>query len=94
MLLEFAQVTIFFSGSSLVTKAVLHQLAVCSNRKIFTKGETILPYGGLRTTNTTLTLVFYVELLDSWPGGVLPNILGGGVPHGSQNPDPISDQNI
>ena len=27
-------------------------------------------------------------------GGVLPNILGGGVPHGSQNPDPISDQNI
>ena len=21
-------------------------------------------------------------------------ILGGGVPHGSQNPDPISDQNI
>ena len=28
------------------------------------------------------------------PGGVLPNILGGGVPHGSQNPDPISDQNV
>ena len=26
-------------------------------------------------------------------GGVLPNILGGGVPHG-QNPDPISDQNV
>ena len=23
--------------------------------------------------------------------GVLPKILGGGVPHGSQNPDPISD---
>ena len=28
------------------------------------------------------------------PGGVLPNILGGGVLHGSQNPDPISDQNV
>ena len=33
------------------------------------------------------------------PGGVgvgvvLPNILGGGVPYGSQNPDPISDQNV
>ena len=28
------------------------------------------------------------------PGGVLPNILGGGVPRGSQNPDPISDQNV
>ena len=28
------------------------------------------------------------------PGGVLPKILGGGVPHGSQNPDPISDQNV
>ena len=27
-------------------------------------------------------------------GGVLPKILGGRVPHGSQNPDPISDQNI
>ena len=27
-------------------------------------------------------------------GGVLPNILGGGVPHGSQDPDPISDQNV
>ena len=26
--------------------------------------------------------------------GVLPKILGGGVPYGSQNPDPISDQNI
>ena len=25
---------------------------------------------------------------------VLPNILSGGVPHGSQNPDPISDQNM
>ena len=25
---------------------------------------------------------------------ILPNILGGGVPHGSQNPDPISDQNV
>ena len=24
-------------------------------------------------------------------GGVLPNILGGGVPNGSQNPDPILD---
>ena len=28
------------------------------------------------------------------PGGVLLNILGGGVPHSSQNPDPISDQNV
>ena len=27
-------------------------------------------------------------------GGILPKSLGGGVPHGSQNPDPISDQNI
>ena len=27
-------------------------------------------------------------------GGVLPNILGGGVPHGSQNPDPILYQNV
>ena len=31
----------------------------------------------------------------AWPGeGVLPKCLGGGVPNGSQNPDPISDQNI
>ena len=29
----------------------------------------------------------------SWRG-ILPKILGGGVPHGSQNFDPISDQNI
>ena len=29
------------------------------------------------------------------PRGVLPNErLRGGVPHGSQNPDPISDQNM
>ena len=28
------------------------------------------------------------------PRGVLPNILDGGVLHCSQNPDPISDQNI
>ena len=27
-------------------------------------------------------------------GGGLPKILGVGVPHGSQNPDPISDQKI
>ena len=27
-------------------------------------------------------------------GGVLPKSWGGGVPHGSQSPDPISDQNI
>ena len=27
-------------------------------------------------------------------GVVLPNILGGGVPHGSQKPDPISEQNV
>ena len=26
--------------------------------------------------------------------GVLPETLGRGVPHDSQNPDPISDQNI
>ena len=29
---------------------------------------------------------------DKKPGGVLLGILGGGVPHGSSNPDPISDQ--
>ena len=28
------------------------------------------------------------------PGGVLLGILGGGVPPGSSNPDPISDLNI
>ena len=28
------------------------------------------------------------------PGSRRFTILGGGVPHGSQNPDPISDQNI
>ena len=28
------------------------------------------------------------------PDVLLPKSLGGGVPHGSQNPDPISDQNI
>ena len=27
-------------------------------------------------------------------GGGLPKVLGGGVPHDSQNPDPISDQNV
>ena len=27
-------------------------------------------------------------------GGVLPGILGGGVPPGSSNPDPISDLNM
>ena len=26
--------------------------------------------------------------------GVLPGILGGGVPSGSPNPDPISDRNM
>ena len=26
--------------------------------------------------------------------GILPKSLGRGVPHGSQNPDPISDQNL
>ena len=35
------------------------------------------------------------SLSSSSPGGrVLPKILDGGVPHGSQNSDPISDQNI
>ena len=28
------------------------------------------------------------------PGGVLLGILGGGVPRGSSNPDPISDLNM
>ena len=28
------------------------------------------------------------------PGGVLLGILGGGVPPGSSNPDPISDLNM
>ena len=28
------------------------------------------------------------------PQGILPKSLGGGVPHCSPNPDPISDQNI
>ena len=29
---------------------------------------------------------------DKKPGGVLLGILGGGVPHGSSNPDSISDE--
>ena len=35
-------------------------------------------------------------MLLAWGMGrdILPGILGGGVPHGSQDPDPISDQNI
>ena len=42
---------------------------------------------------------FHLEIYDissnsGGGGGVLPNILGGGVAHGSQNPDPISDQNV
>ena len=28
------------------------------------------------------------------PGGGTPQNFGWGVPHGSQNPDPISDQNV
>ena len=35
-----------------------------------------------------------VRELGPLPGGVLPKILGGGVQHGSRNPDTISDQNI
>ena len=37
---------------------------------------------------------FHSGMISNFPGGVLPNILDGGVPHGSQTPDPISDQNI
>ena len=33
-------------------------------------------------------------IIYSGEGGLLPKMLGGSVPHGSQNPDPISDQNI
>ena len=36
----------------------------------------------------------FVDRMVVFPREVLPNILGGGVPHGSQNPDPVSDQNI
>ena len=35
-----------------------------------------------------------VPLVSARGRGVLPKILGGGVAHSSQNPDPISDQNI
>ena len=39
---------------------------------------------------------FYRSLLHTAPrgGGVLLGILGGGVPPGSPNPDPISDQKV
>ena len=37
-------------------------------------------------------MLWYIDPLG--PEGVLPKILGGGVLHGSQNPEPISDQNI
>ena len=33
-------------------------------------------------------------LVSKTPGGVLLGILGGGVPPGSSNPDPISDLNM
>ena len=38
----------------------------------------------------------HLQVSFSWnlSRGGTPTILGGGVPHGSQNPDPISDQNI
>ena len=40
--------------------------------------------------------LFSLSLLGTFSSreGVLPKILGGGLPHGSQNPDPISHQNI
>ena len=42
-----------------------------------------------------IALYFRLTCFLSRDGGeVLPKILGRGVPHGSQNPDPISDQNI
>ena len=51
---------------------------------------------GLSGQNLTLSTGSSSEIiavLTPWVG-VLPTILGGGVPHGSQKPDPISDQNI
>ena len=33
-------------------------------------------------------------LVPLWPGGVLVEIFGGGVPPVSPNPDPISDQKM
>ena len=41
-----------------------------------------------RTTN------LYNDVLNPRGGGVFLGILGGGVPPGSPNPDPISDQNV
>ena len=41
-----------------------------------------------------MLLLSRVLMLGVGGWGVLPKILGGGVPHGSQNPDPISDQNM
>ena len=49
---------------------------------------------------TSKLLSFLIEVCHetdmamSLPQGVLPKSLGGGVPHSSPNPDPISDQNI
>ena len=40
------------------------------------------------------SLVATVLASAGWGGGVLLGILGGGVPRGSPNPDPISDQKM
>ena len=37
---------------------------------------------------------FYKSHSLSFPGWILLGILGGGVPPGSSNPDPISDQKL
>ena len=51
--------------------------------------------GNYATTATTIqmTRVSMSPPSPSPPPGALPTILGGGVPYGSQNPDPISDHN-
>ena len=41
-----------------------------------------------------VNLYLYLTLSPGGEGGVLLGILGGGVPPGSSNPDPISDLNM
>ena len=41
-----------------------------------------------------LARILQLQCIKPGGGGVFPKVLGGGVPHGCQNPDPISDQNV
>ena len=52
------------------------------------------PYGDLPLDRVWFLSFVLNRVHNLRPGGVLLGILGGGVPPGSPNPDPISDQKM